>query len=348
MTIGGGEVVDVQPRYHKRFQEPIIEALERLLHGSPEELVLAALDRRYTSRTAAKTSSTGVKLAYGLIGYELVDIVKHCNLSKEVTQQTLETLLLEGRVRKVGGSERVVERSRQGDGASSGAGGVTFWFAQHVWDTLVEEAVCLVSEHHRHYPLRSGLSKEEWRARVNLSPKMAAEVFAVLQAEGRLETVVTAGNLPLGQAGLSNTGGLIRLPGFAPSFTAAQQRQVTLLLQRFQESPYTPPGRAEAESMAGAEVVATLVEQGILVKLGDSVLFLRETYDEALTKLVAYLREHGKMTAAEARDVLGATRKYILPLLEHMDSLRITRRMGDERMLGMTALRSSAQSADET
>ena len=40
------------------------------------------------------------------------------------------------------------------------------------------------------------------------------------------------------------------------------------------------------------------------------------------------------MTAAEARDVLGATRKYILPLLEHMDALRITRRVGDARVLG--------------
>jgi selenocysteine-specific elongation factor len=72
------------------------------------------------------------------------------------------------------------------------------------------------------------------------------------------------------------------------------------------------------------------------VKLGgstDPVLFLRENYEEVVAKLVAYLREHGKMTAAEARDVLGTTRKYILPLLEHMDERRITRRIGDERIL---------------
>ena len=77
-----------------------------------------------------------------------------------------------------------------------------------------------------------------------------------------------------------------------------------------------------------------LIEQGQLVKLGDGVLFLRETYEEAIAKLVQYLREHGTMTVAEARDVLGATRKYILPLLEHLDTLKITRRLGDERVLG--------------
>jgi selenocysteine-specific elongation factor len=112
------------------------------------------------------------------------------------------------------------------------------------------------------------------------------------------------------------------------------------LLQGFRASPYTPPGVAEAEAMVGAEVLAALVEQGQFVRLGtggEGVLFLKETYDEALASIVAYLREHGKITAAEARDVIGTTRKYILPLLEHMDILKITRRIGDERVLG-TAL----------
>jgi len=131
------------------------------------------------------------------------------------------------------------------------------------------------------------------------------------------------------------------LPDFSPGFTAAQQQQVDRLLHQFRERPFTPPGRAEAEAIVGGEVVGALIEQGVLVKVGsaaDAVLFLRESYDEAVTTLVAYLREHGKMTAAEARDVLGTTRKYILPLLEHMDERRITRRTGDERILSPTAM----------
>ena len=314
MTIGGGEILDVQPRYHKRFQTHVLASLEQLAQGSPEELVLAALDRRRVARTMAANRNT-----HGLVGYEQGDIIKLCNLSDDVTLQILNTFLSEGRVRKVGG----------------------LWFAQHIWEALAEEAVRLVHEQHQHYPLRSGLSKEEWRSRLNLSPKMAAEVFAVLQAEGKLETVEVVADTGsiYAQEAIQRTGGLIRLSGFTPSFTALQQHQIEQLLQLFQEHPYTPPGRVEAETIAGAEVVAALIEQGRLVKLGDSILFLRETYDEALTKLVAYLRAHGKMTAAEARDILGATRKYILPLLEHMDALRITRRVGDERLLGITVPR---------
>ena len=130
------------------------------------------------------------------------------------------------------------------------------------------------------------------------------------------------------------SGSLLRLPSFTPQFTSAQQKQVQQLLQRFQQSPYTPPIRAEAEVIAGEEVVAALIEQGRLIKLGDSIVFLRETYEEALKRLVVYLQEHGQLTVAEARDVLGASRKYVLPLLEHMDALRITRRIGDMRVLG--------------
>jgi selenocysteine-specific elongation factor len=314
MTIGGGEVLDVQPRYHKRFQTHILASLEQLAQGSPEELVLAALDRRRVAGTMAGNRNT-----HGLLGYQLGDITKLCNLSADVTLQILNTFVSEGRVRRVGG----------------------LWFAQHIWEALAEEAVRLVDEQHRHYPLRSGFSKEEWRTRLNLSSKMAAEVFAVLRAEGKLEAVEIAADTgnTYAQEATQRTGGLIRLPGFTTSFTALQHRQIEQLLQLFQEHPYTPPGRAEAETIAGAEVVAALIEQGRLVKLGDGILFLRETYDEALTRLVAYLREHGKMTAAEARDILGATRKYILPLLEHMDALHITRRAGDERFLGMTVLR---------
>jgi selenocysteine-specific elongation factor len=314
MTIGGGEILDVQPRYHRRFQPHILAALEQLAQGSPEELILAALDRRLVTR-----ATSGNK--HGFAGYELTEIIKVCNLSEDVTRQILDTFLSEGRVRRIG----------------------TLWFALSTWEALTVEAVRLVSEQHQRYPLRGGLSKEEWRARLGLAPKIATEVFAVLQAEGRLEAVEVAGaapgtGSPYAREGAQRVGGLIRLPGFVPHFTPSQQQQVEQLLQLFREQPYTPPGRTEAEALTEPEVVAALIEQGSLVRVGEGVLFLRETYDEALTRVVAYLREHGKITVAEARDILGATRKYILPLLEQMDALHITRRVGDERFLGTNAL----------
>jgi len=325
ITIGGGEVIDAHPRYHHRFQAAVLSKLEMLERGAPEELALAALDRRRETRKPAqhepgksaragqgsRAGCQGQPVPYtGLAGYELADIVSRCNLPQDVTQQALGTLLKEGRARQVG----------------------TFWFAQVIWETLREETIGLLREQHQRYPLRGGLSKEEWRARLALPPKMANEALAVLQQEGLVAEAASA---------TSAAGSAIRLPDFSPGFTPAQQELVDQLLRQFREHPFTPPGRAEAEALVGSEVLGALVERGALVKVGgaaEAVLFLRESYDEAVAKLVAYLSEHGKMTAAEARDVLGTTRKYILPLLEHMDERRITRRIADERMLGPAAL----------
>ena len=315
MTIGGGEIIDVLPRYHRRHQQSILDMLEHMSHASPEETVLAALDTRRSTRAPGK-GGTNAKNVHASPGYLLEDIAKQCNLSQDVTQQILETLLSEGRVRKIG----------------------TLWCAEYVWEALAEEAIGLVQTYHEQYPLRSGISKEEWRTRLNLSTKVVTDVFLSLQLEGRVETVeVSTGDLNMLHEASSRASGFIRLPGFTPQFTPVQQRQVAQLMQIFREHPYTPPGRNEAQEIADAEVVNALIEQGQLVKVGDGVLFLREFYEEAINKLVAYMHEHGKITVSEARDVLDTSRKYILPLLERMDILHITRRVGDERVLGLAA-----------
>ena len=315
MTIGGGEVVDVQARYHRRFQQALLETLEQLSHGTPEELILAALH----THVGGKQGRSGRSLAM-VKGYELQELARQCNLSTDVTQQALETLLTEGRVRRIGKTG-------------------TVWYAQGVWDSLVTEAVRVVDDYHERHPLRVGISKEEWRTRLNLSPKLAGEMFALLQTEGYLETMETGTSRE--QRQLSSTGGgLIRKKDYVPRFTVEQQRQVAVLLQRFREQPFMPPDRAEAESLVGGEVLNALIEQGQLIKLGEGIVFLRESYDQAITRLLYFLREHGTMTVAEARDQLGTTRKYILPLLEHMDIQRLTRRQGDERVLGLAAQRS--------
>ena len=310
MTIGGGEVIAVQPRYHRRFQASELALLDRLALGSPEELVFAALDRRRVSRVIQQESLAGSKAVHGLTGYALTDIARQCNMAEDVTLETLKTLLSEERVSQLGG----------------------FWFARHVLDALLQDALHLVSEQHRLSPLRSGLSKEEWRTRLNLTPKMAAEVFALLQSQGRLEVADIPADA--GIEGHARTGGLLRIPGFVPRFTPAQQQKVAALLSLFSSQLSAPPGRADAEALVGIDILYALIEQGQLVKLGDNVLFLRNIYEDAISVLVGYMREHGTMTVAEARDAIGTSRKYILPLLEHMDKLHITRRLGDERMLG--------------
>ena len=70
-----------------------------------------------------------------------------------------------------------------------------------------------------------------------------------------------------------------------------------------------------------------------LVKVGEEFCFLREAVDRAWQLLQEFLLSHGTVTVAEARDLLGTSRRYCVPLLEFFDQARKTRRLGDKRAL---------------
>jgi selenocysteine-specific elongation factor len=201
----------------------------------------------------------------------------------------------------------------------------SFYFAGEQWRRLASDALRLVEEYHGQYPLRIGMPREEWRSRLRLSSLEAMEVMEPL---GRL---ADDGGLVEAHSG---RGAFVCVPGHAPSLTSEQQQAVDMMLARFHQEPFAPPTRPEVEEALGSEVTAWLVEQGALVRLNDAVLLERDAYVESLQRVVAYLRSHETLTVADARDLLGTTRKYMLALFEHTDERRYTVRRGDDRTLG--------------
>ena len=91
-----------------------------------------------------------------------------------------------------------------------------------------------------------------------------------------------------------------------------------------------PPGELEpSTAIKGGCTLRTLR----LVPVSAEVVFRNTDYDQMVKRLRGYMLQHGRMTVAEARDLLDTTRKYVLPLLEHLDSAGITQRDGDYRQL---------------
>ncbi len=80
------------------------------------------------------------------------------------------------------------------------------------------------------------------------------------------------------------------------------------------------------------EVYNTLVEAGTLVKLGPRAFLHAEAVEKARAAIVGHLEKNGKITVAEARDILGTSRKFSVPLMEHFDREKVTFRQGDERI----------------
>ena len=70
-----------------------------------------------------------------------------------------------------------------------------------------------------------------------------------------------------------------------------------------------------------------------MVKVSASVVFSKSAYDEMLAKITSQIKDKGKISLGEVRDMFGASRKYAQALLEYLDREKITRRVGDDRVL---------------
>ena len=73
------------------------------------------------------------------------------------------------------------------------------------------------------------------------------------------------------------------------------------------------------------------------MRVDDNIAFAREVYEEMTSRSVAHLKAQGTITLAQVRDMFATSRKYAQALLEYLDEQRITRRVGDERVLGRRA-----------
>ncbi|MHB9092045.1 MAG: selenocysteine-specific translation elongation factor, partial [Chloroflexota bacterium] len=202
-------------------------------------------------------------------------------------------------------------------GAALSLGG--FFIAAPAWRQMVVQVEDMLGGYHAQYPLRRGIPKEELKSRLNLP----ARLFGVVLDRLALDGVV------------ADDGASVRLAGHAIAFTSEQDAKIKRMFTLFAENRYSPPAPAELTQQLGLEpeVMSGLVELGRLRRLTDAVIFPADVYEEMVAKIVARLREAGKITVAEVRDLFGTSRKYALAILEHLDEERITRRVGDERVL---------------
>ncbi len=93
---------------------------------------------------------------------------------------------------------------------------------------------------------------------------------------------------------------------------------------------------AEAAGMSardGQRLVDALVRRGRLVKVGEDLYYPPDRLEALMARLAAAMEAAGQITLAEARDLLGTSRRFAQAILEHMDSEGMTLRVGDARRL---------------
>jgi selenocysteine-specific elongation factor len=185
------------------------------------------------------------------------------------------------------------------------------------WSQLKEAAISLLSAYHQAFPLRHGMPREELKSKLNLVP----HTFNLILQKMVSERIITEGP------------NWVALQQHKVSFSPSQLVKIDYLMGLFAATPVTPPSVKECLAEVGDDVFSAMREAGELVTVSDEVVFRKTDYESMVDQLRQTLLQKGKITLAEARDLLKTTRKYVQPLLEHLDNLGMTVRVGDYRCL---------------
>ncbi len=235
----------------------------------------------------------------------LQDVILRSNLDQNTGNLTVQELITSGQF-------IVLEKDEQGSIASS-----TLLTTKSNWDQILRKMAQEVDEYHHKYPLRRGISREELKSKLKFSTRLY---------NAALRRIVSTGEL-------QENGTTIQREGFTIQFTPQQQRSVDGLLARFSAAPFSPPTLKECLAEVGDEIYNAMVELELVIPIPPDVVFQKQDYDLMVSDIIDLLKSRGTITAAEVRDHFGTSRRYVLALLEHLDTRGITEREGDVRRL---------------
>ena len=207
----------------------------------------------------------------------------------------------------------------EADVASLDARRVGDWlYDAAAWSALSDRAARELAEYHAMHSLLPGMAREELRSRLGVPPAAFPAVLQGLSEDHRLVEANGTLALPDHRVDLGTAGG-----------AAAE------LIELLRREGFAPPSLADAMQRTGAspEMVRALAAGGSIVRVSEDVAFSKDAYEEVVAIVREIISTSGSITVAQLRDRVGASRRPVLALLEHLDAQRLTRRIGDARVL---------------
>jgi selenocysteine-specific elongation factor len=200
-------------------------------------------------------------------------------------------------------------------------------FAQVAIGALRRAVAEMLQAYHARTPWRRGLPREDLKAHVATGP------------DDRLFDPVVAEMVKASQ--IVVRGRLVAMAGFEPTRSEEERRIRALLLARFEEAGMSPPSaeslQALADPGAAGRMLQALVDDGLVIQTGPDLRFAASVLEQVRRRVVAMVEAGQEVTVASLRDGFGTSRRYALAVLEYLDTARITRRVGDRRVLGPSA-----------
>lgn len=182
-----------------------------------------------------------------------------------------------------------------------------------------------LEEYHRANPMKRGAEDAALRTRMpkDMPGQLISRVLADLQKEGAI----------------TSSGQRFAITGHRVELSEPDKKTMKSIEDSFLKDKFAPPSLEKISPKNPSErdrfrsLLNILVEEGTLIEVKPGLYFHSKVIDELKKSLEKSIRERGAITVAEFRDLVGTSRKYMVPLLEHFDSIRLTKRVGDKRVL---------------
>ena len=200
------------------------------------------------------------------------------------------------------------------------------YLAADVADAIRQTLVDNLTSYHRDNPLQSGLSKEELRS--GLGRRVDLKVFTYcLNDLIRKEMVVQEESM-------------VRLAGHQVALKADEEQLQREINEWYKEKGLFTPTFKETMEFFGQypenqvkQVIELQLREGKLVKISESLYYSKETIEGLIDKIKEHITREGEIDAPGFKNLSGLTRKFSIPILEYLDRIKLTIRIGDKRIL---------------
>jgi selenocysteine-specific elongation factor len=195
-----------------------------------------------------------------------------------------------------------------------------------VFQEVSKKLLARVESFHKENALLPGIAREDLRA--SLGRRVRAETF-----RAALEELVQRNKL-------AAQGEFVKKPGAEIALTPEEAKAKEQIEQAFAKAALAVPSVKEVlaqlviESRRAEKILQLLLRDKVLVRVSAELIFHRDALGNLPGILQNYKKSRGERIGVPAfKELTGISRKYAIPLLEYLDRQRLTRRLGDERVI---------------
>lgn len=195
--------------------------------------------------------------------------------------------------------------------------------ARAAFEKAQQDLVTILATFHDANPLVAGISKGELSEKLDLPADVIAGLIDDLSRQKKIEV----------------SGETVRAAGRGVVMKGEEAESQRIIEQAFASAGLAVPALKDVlaglpvDRVRAQKIVTLLLRDRVLVKLSDDLVFHRDALNELRRKLAEYKTQSAKIDVPRFKELTGITRKYAIPLLEYLDRERVTRRVGDERII---------------